>query len=72
MGNDLPQVPRHQGTLQLRYTNRRLLDVSLQVRASSSQFEDDQNQLPLAGFFTLDAQVSRRVSGWSCSPRPRT
>lgn len=61
-GNDLPQVPRHQGTLQLRYANRRLFDVSVQARASSSQWDDDQNRLRLAGFFTLDAQVSRRLS----------
>jgi outer membrane receptor protein involved in Fe transport len=62
VGNEVPQVPRHQGTLQLRYTNRRLLDVSIQARASSSQWDDDRNQLLLAGYFTLDAQVSRRIS----------
>ncbi len=62
VGNDLPQVPRHQGTLQLRYTNRRVMDVSLQARAGSSQWDDDQNQLRLAAFFTLDAQFSRRFS----------
>jgi outer membrane receptor protein involved in Fe transport len=28
---------------------------------SSRQFEDDQNLLVLPGYFTLDAQVSRRV-----------
>lgn len=61
-GNEVPQVPRHQGTLQLRYANRRLLDVSVQARASSSQWDDDRNQLLLAGYFTLDAQVSRRIS----------
>lgn len=62
LGNDLPQVPRHQGTLQLRYTNVHLLDVSVHARAGSSQWDDDQNQLRLTGFFTLDAQVSRRFS----------
>jgi len=60
VGNDLPQVPRHQGTLLARYANPRLVDVSLLARASSSQFDDDQNRLPLAGFFSLDAQVARR------------
>jgi outer membrane receptor protein involved in Fe transport len=36
--------------------------VGTQGRFVSKQFEDDQNALPLAGFFTLDAQVSRTVS----------
>ncbi len=62
VGNDVPLVSRHQGTLQLRYTNPRVLDVSAQARAGSSQWDDDQNQLRLRGLFTLDAQVSRRFS----------
>jgi outer membrane receptor protein involved in Fe transport len=61
VGNVVPQVARHQGTLQLRYADARLLDVSLQARASSFQFEDDQNRLRLRGFFTLDLQVARRL-----------
>ncbi len=59
-GNDVPQVPRHQATLQLRYPDPRRLDVTVQMRASSRQFEDDQNRLVLAGFFTLDARVGHR------------
>ncbi|HEY5907821.1 MAG TPA: TonB-dependent receptor [Vicinamibacteria bacterium] len=59
-GNELPQVPRHQGTLQVRYANPRVVDVSVLARASSSQFDDDQNRLSLGGFFTLDAQLARR------------
>lgn len=61
VGNDVPQVARHQATLQLRYADPRLLDVSLHARASSRQFEDDRNLLPLAGFFTLDLRLARRV-----------
>ena len=60
VGKEVPQVARHQGTLQLRYEDPRRLDVTVLMRASSKQFEDDQNQLPLAGFFTLDARVAHR------------
>lgn len=60
VGNDVPQVPRHQATLQLRYDDPRRLSAAVQMRASSRQFEDDQNKLELAGFFTLDARLSRR------------
>ena len=60
VGKELPQVARHQGTLQLRYDDPRRLDVAVQMRASSEQFEDDQNRLALAGFFTLDARVAHR------------
>jgi outer membrane receptor protein involved in Fe transport len=61
VGNLLPQVPLHQFTLGLRYTDPRVLDVSLQTRGSTQQFEDDQNLLPLAGYLTLDLLVSRRI-----------
>ena len=59
-GKDVPQVPRHQATLQLRYPDPKRLDVTVQMRAGSRQFEDDQNRLVLAGFFTLDARVAHR------------
>ncbi len=60
-GNDVPQVARHQLTFGVVFDHPRLFQLSLQGRASSRQFEDDQNQLPLPGYFTLDAQVSRRL-----------
>jgi outer membrane receptor protein involved in Fe transport len=60
-GNDVPQVAPHQATLQLRYTDPKSLDVSLYARASSGQFEDDQNRLRLGGLFTLDLRVARRI-----------
>jgi iron complex outermembrane receptor protein len=59
-GNDVPQVPRHQGTLTLEYAAPRGLALSLVARLVSQQFEDDQNQLPLAGFFSLDARAAWR------------
>jgi outer membrane receptor protein involved in Fe transport len=61
VGNDVPQVPRHQLTFEARYANARVVDVAVQGRVSSRQFEDDQNRLPLAGYFALDLQVSRHL-----------
>ena len=61
VGNAVPQVARHQATLQVRYAHPRLVDLAVQARASSRQYEDDQNQLALPGYFTLDAQASRRL-----------
>ena len=55
----LPQVARHQLTLQMRYTNPAIASFSLQARASGSQFDDDQNRFPLGRYLTLDALVSR-------------
>jgi outer membrane receptor protein involved in Fe transport len=57
----VPQVPRHQFNFQVSYVNSSWL-VGTQGRFVSKQFDDDQNTLPLEGFFTLDAEVSRRVS----------
>jgi outer membrane receptor protein involved in Fe transport len=58
-GLRVPQVARHQFTFQLRYTNPARLTFGLQGRASSAQFDDDQNLLRLAPYFTIDALVSR-------------
>jgi outer membrane receptor protein involved in Fe transport len=55
------QVPRHQVNFQVSYANSAWL-VGTQGRFVSEQFDDDQNTLPLERFFTLDAEVSRRVS----------
>jgi len=57
----VPQVPRHQFNFQVSYANSAWL-VGAQGRFVSKQFDDDQNTLPLERFFTLDAEVSRRVS----------
>jgi outer membrane receptor protein involved in Fe transport len=60
-GNLLPQVPRHQATLALRFGRPRLFDLRVEARATSEQFEDDRNQLPLAGYVTLDGRIARRM-----------
>ena len=58
----IPQVPRHQFTLQARYTNPKIATIAFQARASSSQFDDDLNLFRLGPYFTLDALVSRRLN----------
>jgi outer membrane receptor protein involved in Fe transport len=57
----LPQIPRHQFTVDFAYANPRLITVALQGRYLGQQFDDDQNQFPLERFFNLDASVSRRL-----------
>jgi outer membrane receptor protein involved in Fe transport len=58
----IPQVARHQFTFQLKFDKPAIATVSLQGRASSSQFDDDQNLFRLGSYYTLDAFASRRVS----------
>lgn len=60
-GLSIPQVPRHIFTFQARYSDPRRVTVSLQGRAVSTQFDDDQNLFALNKYFTLDAFVSRRL-----------
>jgi iron complex outermembrane recepter protein len=61
-GRWIPQVPRHQFTLQTVYANPRYLTAALQFRASGKQFDDDQNRLPLGGFAVFDVTVSRPLA----------
>lgn len=61
-GLRIPQVPRHQLTLQARYVNPSLVTIGLQARASGSQLDDDQNRFRLDKYFTLDAHASRRFA----------
>lgn len=51
----VPQVPRHQFTGQVRYQPSKRWAFALASRGDGRQFDDDQNQLPLPGFATLDA-----------------
>jgi outer membrane receptor protein involved in Fe transport len=60
-GLQVPQIPKNQVNLQLGYISPNWT-AGLQARFVGKQFEDDQNILPLERFFTLDAQISRRVS----------
>jgi len=60
-GLRLPQVPRHQLSLQIRFDDPRLVSASLQARWSEAQFDDDLNQLRLGSFTTVDALASRSL-----------
>jgi iron complex outermembrane recepter protein len=61
-GRRIPQVARHNFTFQTQYSKPSLLNVALQGRASSSQFDDDLNLFRLPGYFTLDAFALRRLT----------
>ena len=58
-GRLIPQTPRHSLTFQISYASSKRYKFGLQGRASGSQFEDDQNLLPLQRFFTIDAYAAR-------------
>ena len=60
-GRRLPQVPRHQATLQARYEGR--LRFGLQARATSSGYEDDRNELELDPAFQLDLFAGYALGG---------
>ncbi len=55
------QVPHNSFTFQARYSNPRILFVSVDGRFIGKQFDDDQNQFPLGNFFVLDAMASHAV-----------
>lgn len=56
----LPQVARHNFTAQAVYRYRTRWTLSTQLRAASSQFEDDRNTLRLRSYLTADARFSYR------------
>jgi vitamin B12 transporter len=55
------QVPHNSFTFQARYSNPRILFLSVDGRFIGKQFDDDQNQFPLGNFFVLDAMASRSI-----------
>jgi outer membrane receptor protein involved in Fe transport len=58
-GRLLPQVPRHQFTVDFSYVDPRRFSFAAQGRFLGIQFEDDLNQLPLERFFNLDLSIAR-------------
>ena len=58
----VPQIARQQFNLQARYTDPARFTFGVQARASGAQFDDDQNLLRLAPYFTLDAFAARPLS----------
>jgi outer membrane receptor protein involved in Fe transport len=63
VGKQLAQDPAHRATLSLAFEDPRYVTATLQTRFVGRQFEDDLNQLPMAGFFIVDLYASRRVIG---------
>ena len=60
-GRRVPQVPKHQATLQARYEGR--LRLGLQLRLTGDAWEDDRNELELASAAQLDL-----FAGYALSP----
>ena len=55
------QVPHNSFTFQARYSNPKIVFISVDGRFVGKQFDDDQNQFPLGNFFVLDAMASRSI-----------
>jgi outer membrane receptor protein involved in Fe transport len=61
-GLDISQVPRHSFTWEARYWNPKVILLSVQGRFIGRQFDDDQNQLPLNGFYAMDFLAGRSLT----------
>jgi outer membrane receptor protein involved in Fe transport len=61
LGRELPQSPRHRGSLSLAFDRPRLGSALVQVRYLGRQFEDDLNTRPMAAALLVDLSASRRV-----------
>ena len=62
VGLDVAQVPRNVFTWQARYWSPSRVFVSVAGRFVGQQFDDDQNQLPLARFYTMDLEIGRSIT----------
>jgi outer membrane receptor protein involved in Fe transport len=62
LGKLLPQLPRHQTSLRLRYEGPRL-SASAMVRLVGRQYEDDRNEQSLASFVVADLTAACRLGG---------
>jgi outer membrane receptor protein involved in Fe transport len=58
---NVPEVPRHQASVELRYWNPSKLMFSVQGRYSGVQFDDDRNTLRLGGFYVMEAYAARQI-----------
>jgi outer membrane cobalamin receptor len=61
-GLEIPQVPRNVFTWEARYWNPQRFMLSVSGRFVGQQFDDDQNQLPLNRFYTMDATLGRSLT----------
>lgn len=62
VGLDVAQVPRNVFTWQARYWNPSRLFASVAGRFIGQQFDDDQNQFPLARFYAMDFELGRSIT----------
>jgi outer membrane receptor protein involved in Fe transport len=62
VGKDLPQVPRHRGTVQVTFTHPRFVTASVEVLAMSRQFDDDLNTRTVPGISTPGCRPYGMVS----------
>jgi outer membrane receptor protein involved in Fe transport len=62
VGLDVAQVPRNVFTWEARYWTPSRFLLSVDGRYVSRQFDDDQNQFPLDGFYTMDLQIGRTLT----------
>ncbi|MBI2882994.1 MAG: TonB-dependent receptor [Candidatus Methylomirabilis oxyfera] len=60
-GKRIAQVPRHQFTLKLGYTNPALINFYVQGRFVGDQFEDDINALKLGDYVVVDLMLWRPI-----------
>ena len=69
VGNYLPQVPKHRGSLQISYVNPRFASVAIGLQAVGRQFDDDLNMrtVPgqstpgLPGYSVVELSASRSI-----------
>jgi outer membrane receptor protein involved in Fe transport len=61
LGKELPQDPRHRGSVSLAYDDPRIVTAALQVRHLGRQFEDDANALPMSDVTLVDVSLARRL-----------
>jgi outer membrane receptor protein involved in Fe transport len=57
----IAQVPHNALTFQARYSNPRIVMLSVYGRMIGKQFDDDLNAFPLGRFFVLDVSASRGI-----------
>jgi outer membrane receptor protein involved in Fe transport len=61
VGNDLQQVPRNRGSVQLTYSNPRMVTAAVDVLAIGAQFDDDLNTRLLPTYAVADFTLSRTI-----------
>jgi outer membrane receptor protein involved in Fe transport len=59
VGNMIPLVPRNEFTFQGTWAAPKKFFVAVQGRTAGNEYDDDQNKLPLGGYFVLSTTVSR-------------